>query len=114
MTWLKPRLMKDIGVADMAQAARVSERTLHRHLVQHTGLSPLRFLDRMRLERAFALLESNTASIKRVAQQSGFASEYNLRRTFRQVLGISPGEYQGRFCAKAATASPRLTRPIPL
>lgn len=101
--WLKPRLKQAISVADMAHAACMSERTLHRHVLAHTGLSPARFLNRLRLERACTLLESGSGSgtIKRVSQQAGFESEYNLRRAFKQTLGISPGDYQSRFGGQA-------------
>lgn len=96
--WVQARLRQEIGVADMAHAMAVSERTLHRHLTTLTGQSPARFVNRLRLERACSLLEQGRATaLKRVAQQSGFGSEYNLRRAFRQTLGVSPGDYQSRF-----------------
>jgi transcriptional regulator GlxA family with amidase domain len=98
--WLQARLKQDISVADMAHAMALSERTLHRHLTSLTGQSPARFVNRLRLERACALLEEGRGTLKRVAQQSGFGSEYNLRRTFRQTLGVSPGDYQSRFAAR--------------
>lgn len=95
--WLKPRLKHAITVADMAHAAAVSERTLHRHLMQLTGQSPARYLNRLRLERACALLETGKLPLKRVAQQTGLASEYNLRRAFKLALGVSPSDYRARF-----------------
>jgi transcriptional regulator GlxA family with amidase domain len=88
--WLKPRLKQALSVSDMAHALSRSERTLHRQLIQHTGQSPARFLNRLRLERACALLESGQPAIKRVVQQTGFGSEYNLRRAFKQALGVTP------------------------
>jgi transcriptional regulator GlxA family with amidase domain len=98
--WLKPRLKQALSVSDMAHALSMSERTLHRQLIQHTGQSPARFLNRLRLERACALLESGQPAIKRVVQQTGFGSEYNLRRAFKQALGVSPTEYVYMFCGR--------------
>jgi len=100
--WLKPRLKQAITVADMAHATAVSERTLHRHLIQLTGQSPARYLNRLRLERACALLEAGKLPLKRVAQQTGLASEYNLRRAFKLALGVSPSDYRERFTSVSA------------
>ena len=97
IAWLKPRLKQIISVADMAHALSISERTLHRQLMAQTGQSPARLLARLRLERACALLESGRLSIKGVVLQTGFGSEYNLRRSFKQQLGVSPGDYMQHF-----------------
>ncbi|HEX5354831.1 MAG TPA: helix-turn-helix domain-containing protein [Aquabacterium sp.] len=96
-SWLQPRLKQTISVADMASAVSMSERTLHRQLMDQTGQSPARLLARLRLEKACALLEGGRAPLKRIVQQTGFGSEYNLRRTFKQVLGVTPGDYMLRF-----------------
>lgn len=97
--WLRPRLKQAISVADMARAMAVSERTLHRQLMAQTGLSPSKLLNRLRVERACWLLEDGKTPIKRVVQQTGLGSEYNLRRAFRLALGVSPGDYRMRFSA---------------
>lgn len=98
--WLKPRLKQAIGVADMAHAMAMSERSLYRQLMQQIGQSPARFLTRLRLERACHLLEMGPTSLKRIVQQTGFGSEYTLRRSFQQLLGVSPSDYTSRFSSK--------------
>ena len=95
--WLKPRLKHVIGVEQMAEGLALTVRTLHRKLRQETGASPAQFLTRMRLDAACALLERANVSIKQVARQTGFGSEYNLRRAFAAHLGVVPTEYRARF-----------------
>lgn len=72
-------------------------RSLHRRLRQEAGLSPAQLLTRVRMEVACALLESSACSVKKVARDAGFGSEYNLRRAFSQQLGVLPSEYRDRF-----------------
>jgi AraC-like DNA-binding protein len=36
-------------------------------------------------------------TVKQAAGQSGFGSEYNLRRAFVARLGVVPSAYQARF-----------------
>lgn len=95
--WLRPRLKEPIGVEQMAGAFALSVRSLHRKLQQEAGVSPAQLLLRLRMERACALLEQAGMTVKRAAGQSGFGSEYNLRRAFAAQLGVVPSEYQARF-----------------
>ncbi|MES2947698.1 MAG: helix-turn-helix domain-containing protein [Pseudomonadota bacterium] len=95
--WLTPRLKQTVGVEQMAAAVALSVRSLHRKLRLEAGASPAQFLMRMRLDSACALLEHASLSIKQVAHQTGFGSEYNLRRAFAAHLGVVPTEYRARF-----------------
>lgn len=95
--WLKPRLHRPLGVADMAQAVALSPRTLHRRLREEAGTTPAALLARLRLEAACRLLEADTASLKQVVRQTGFGTPYNLRRAFVRQLGVLPGDYRARF-----------------
>lgn len=95
--WLRPRLKQPVGVEQMAAAFALSVRTLHRKLQQEAGVSPAQLLLRLRMERACALLERPGMTVKRAAGESGFGSEYNLRRAFAAQLGVVPSEYQARF-----------------
>ncbi|MYN21226.1 helix-turn-helix domain-containing protein, partial [Rugamonas sp. FT107W] len=95
--WLRPRLKRHIDVEQMAAACALSVRTLHRRLRQEAGVSPAQLLLRLRMEAACGLLERPGMSVKRAASQSGFGSEYNLRRAFTAQLGVVPSDYQARF-----------------
>ena len=95
--WLRPRLAQVIDVIQMAGACALSERSLYRKLREEAGLTPAQLLARLRLERACQLLEQPGTLVKQVARQSGYGSEYNLRRAFAAELGVLPSEYQARF-----------------
>ena len=95
--WLRPRLKRQVDVEQMAAAFALSVRTLHRRLQREAGISPAQLLLRLRMEAACGLLERPGMSVKRAASQSGFGSEYNLRRAFAAQLGVVPSEYQARF-----------------
>jgi transcriptional regulator GlxA family with amidase domain len=95
--WLRPRLKRQTDVEQMAAAFALSVRTLHRRLRREAGISPAQLLLRLRMEAACGLLERPGMTVKRAASQSGFGSEYNLRRAFAAQLGVVPSEYQARF-----------------
>jgi transcriptional regulator GlxA family with amidase domain len=95
--WLRPRLAQQIDVERMAAEFAMSVRTLHRRLQHEAGMSPAQLLLRLRMESACALLERPGMTVKQAAGQSGFGSEYNLRRAFVARLGVVPSDYQARF-----------------
>lgn len=95
--WLREHLHEVLDIERMAAALALSPRSLHRYCQAELGVTPARLLMQLRLERACRLLENGAPSLKRVAQQTGFVSEYNLRRAFLQALGIAPSDYRGRF-----------------
>jgi transcriptional regulator GlxA family with amidase domain len=95
--WLRPRLQQQVDTVQMAAACALSVRSLHRKLRQEAGLTPAGLLGGLRMELACSLLEQPGVTVKRAARQSGYGSEYNLRRAFSLRLGVLPSEYQSRF-----------------
>lgn len=84
-------------VPDMAERARVSERHLGRLFAEHTGTTPARFVERVRVEAARQLLERSALPVGAVSRRSGFTSDETMRRAFLRVLGVAPTDYRDRF-----------------
>ncbi len=82
--WLKARLDESIPVGAMAAAAGLAPRTFARRLERITGLSPVRFLQRLRVERAIELLETTRLSFDEIATCVGYAEPSTLRRLLRR------------------------------
>lgn len=76
-------------MASLASVGHVSERHLLRLFREHAGLSPLQFLETIRLERARKSLERG-ASVTRAADAAGFQSGLQLRRAWRRQWAGSP------------------------
>ncbi|MFF4346021.1 GlxA family transcriptional regulator [Streptomyces sp. NPDC001530] len=87
----------DHTLSTMARRAGVSERHLTRLFRAQTGMTAAQFVERIRLEAAQALLESGSDPLDSVARASGFGSVETMRRTFRRLLGVTPGAYRDRF-----------------
>ena len=68
-----------LRLADLAHGSGVSERTLTRQFVESTGLTPLRYQQTLRLERAEHLI-SHGATVEAAAHAVGFADARMLRR----------------------------------
>jgi transcriptional regulator GlxA family with amidase domain len=76
-------------MASLASVGHVSERHLLRLFREHAAVSPLQFLETIRLERARKSLERG-ASVTRAADAAGFQSGLQMRRAWRRQWGGSP------------------------
>ncbi|MFF9105148.1 Asd/ArgC dimerization domain-containing protein [Streptomyces rubrogriseus] len=86
----------DHTVDSLAAIAGVTARHLRRQFASEIGLSPSRFVERMRLERARELLDDGY-NVTEAARLSGFRSAENFRRTFTKEYGIPPSRHQRQF-----------------
>jgi AraC-like DNA-binding protein len=81
------------SVADIAAAAGVGARALARGFDKHLGVSPLRYLQQVRLDRVRdALLAGGAATVTRVAMDWGFLQLGQFAASYRKRFGESPSE----------------------
>ncbi len=80
---------RDWDMPAMAAVGHVTQRHLLRLFLQHAGVSPLHYLQAIRLERARQSLEHG-ASVTRAAEVAGFRSGLHLRRAWSRQWGGSP------------------------
>ncbi|HEY5801485.1 MAG TPA: helix-turn-helix domain-containing protein, partial [Burkholderiaceae bacterium] len=82
---------RDWDMAALAAVGHVTTRHLLRLFRLHTGVSPLQYLESIRLERARQALEHG-ASVTLAAEGSGFRSGLQLRRAWARQWGGSPSD----------------------
>lgn len=80
---------------DLAEAACLSPRTFARRLQQALGLSPVRFVQKLRVERAVELLETTRLPFSTIAERVGYAEPSTLRRLIRREHGAEPRRFRG-------------------
>jgi YesN/AraC family two-component response regulator len=82
-----------LSVSTLARKFAMSESTLLRLLKRLTGLSPLQYLQEVRLNEARRLLENRRYdSIAQVASMVGYDDTRSFSRSFRQRFGKLPSE----------------------
>jgi AraC family transcriptional activator FtrA len=102
LQWIRANPAVPHNLSSLARRARMSPRTLQRHFLQATGLSPLQWVVRERVAMAKELLENTTAPLWKVCETAGFTAEETFRRHFRLVTGTSPYRYRQRFGQRPA------------
>jgi transcriptional regulator GlxA family with amidase domain len=87
----------DHCVEAMAARANMSPRHFARAFRAQTGLTPARYVERVRLEAARARLEDSSEPIASIAAACGFGTAETMRRVFLRSLEVGPAEYRRRF-----------------
>lgn len=78
----------------LADAAGMSRSTFLRHFRRLMRMSPIEFVQRVRLEEARTMLGGTTLPIKAVAARTGFASRSHFSRLFRATFGHDPSSFR--------------------
>lgn len=102
VAWARPRLGDGIGVNDLARHVGQSPRTFSRRVAAATGLSPIQFLQQLRVERAVELIESTPLPFEEIAFRVGYADPSTLRTLIRRGAGLGPRDIRAR--ARSAEA----------
>lgn len=91
---LAERYAEISSLDDVARTFALSPSTFRQRFTAHHGEPPLRYLTRVRVERAKDLLAHSSLSLKEIAQACGFASDQYLCAVFRRVEGKAPGSFR--------------------
>jgi len=97
VAWASDNVASGLTVDDLARHASVSPRTLTRKFRSSTGLASGEWLQRERLRRAQALLETTDLPIEHVARRAGYHAGVSMRSQFRLHLSTSPRAYRKAF-----------------
>ncbi|MFF4182596.1 GlxA family transcriptional regulator [Streptomyces sp. NPDC001691] len=95
--WIAEHPDGDLSVAALAQRASLSPRHFARAFHAETGITPGRYVERVRLEHARRLLEESQGSVQEVSRAAGYGTPEAMRRAFVKTLGTAPAEYRRRF-----------------
>ena len=95
--WLDHNLTASHPVETMVASSGLASRTFSRRFAQATGLSPIQYVQQLRVEAAKRRLERSDASVEQIAWQVGYEDPAFFRRLFKRITGISPGRYRRKL-----------------
>ncbi|MBQ1186359.1 MAG: helix-turn-helix transcriptional regulator [Clostridia bacterium] len=84
----------NISIPYLASLCDMSEVLFRRNFKNAMGLSPLRYINHLKITRAKELLSVGMCSVSEAASLSGFHDECYFSREFKKNTGISPIEYK--------------------
>ena len=99
INFMNENLNRKVTERELADIAGVSPQHLCALFKNEIGETPVRYLNRLRMEKARELLEGDDApalSIKEIAAKVGCRDLSHFVRDFQQRFGLSPRRYRER------------------
>ena len=87
----------DFSVSRIAKKLAVSEVHFRRLFGKIHGMSPVKYITFLRLEKAKEYLRNDNIPVSEIAQLCGFSSSYYFSRVFRADMGCTPSRYRESF-----------------
>jgi AraC family transcriptional regulator of arabinose operon len=85
-----------ISVAELARRVRLSPSHLAHAFTAQLGETPMRFLERCRIDRAKQLLLTTARPIAAIAEDCGFVDPFHFSTRFRRAVGVPPRDFRLR------------------
>ncbi|MDM0012597.1 helix-turn-helix domain-containing protein [Variovorax sp. J22P168] len=95
--WLSTHFSVANPVDQMITRSALAERTFKRRFTAATGLAPIAYVQRLRIEDAKRRLERTDASVEEISWRVGYEDAAFFRRLFKRTTGLAPGAYRTRF-----------------
>jgi transcriptional regulator GlxA family with amidase domain len=95
--WLSEHFSIANPVEEMIKRSKLAERTFKRRFTSATGLTPIAYVQRLRIEDAKRRLERTDDPVDEISWRVGYEDAAFFRRLFKRTTGLAPGAYRKRF-----------------
>jgi len=97
ITYIEDNPDRAISLAELAGVAGVSRYHFARLFKRKFGQSPIRYVERSRIERAKAMIVQAELSLANIAQAVGYADQSHFTRRFKFYEGRPPGQFAREY-----------------
>ncbi len=95
---IESHFAEPVALAELVEISGMSRRSFIRTFESVMGDSPIRYLIRVRIQRACRLLLQTEESITGIAMQVGFSDSNYFARQFKIINGVTPRSYRANNC----------------
>lgn len=95
-SFIQQHYAEHLTLEQLCRCAGLSRSTLLRTFVQAKGVTPYRYLEAIRIQKARQLLGQGLSPAE-AALRTGFADQSHFTKTFSRFIGLTPGLYREVF-----------------
>jgi transcriptional regulator GlxA family with amidase domain len=95
--WMMRHLAEELSIEQLAAHSNMSVRNFTRVFLRETGLTPAKFVEKLRIEVARKYLEDSDLTMEQIAEKCGLGGLISMRRTFMRHMMVSPSDYRRSF-----------------
>jgi len=93
-SYVEQNLQRQLSVSEVAEHCNVSPCHLTHVFKAVLGVSPVRYMQQMRVDHAKRLLADESLFVYEVAYKIGLDDPFYFSRMFKKVSGLSPEEFR--------------------
>lgn len=94
MMYMRHNLAEEITIQQLADLIHVSRSYLNKIFVERAGMTPMQYMQSIRIDAAKSLLMTTRQSIGDIASEVGFNSPKYFCHIFHRATGMSPREFR--------------------
>ena len=96
LDYIADNYMQDIKVEELARYIHISETHFRRVFSTYMKMSPLEYINTVRIQAACEFLKTTDEPIADIAYKCGFTTNSTFNRNFKQIMGMPPVEWRKR------------------
>lgn len=99
VAFMNTNLHRKLSLDELAKTAEISRSHLCRLFKAETGMSPVQYIQKLRMQEGSMLLATTLMSVKQVMIEVGYNDKSLFVRHFKKAQGLTPSEYRARYFA---------------
>ncbi len=96
LQYISTHYAEPIKVKELASICHISETHFRRIFSSYMNMSPLEYINQVRIRMACEHLKRTDEPIAEIAVKCGFSTNSTFNRNFKQLLGVTPMEWRKR------------------
>ncbi|WP_308367749.1 MULTISPECIES: AraC family transcriptional regulator [unclassified Microbulbifer] len=88
---------EDISIEQVASHVNMSKRNFIRRFKQAVQVTPIEYIQRVKIEAAKKALESGKKNIQALTYEVGYNDSKTFRSTFKRLTGVTPQDYRNKY-----------------
>jgi len=93
-TYIQEHLRENLNVKDLSEQCCMSESNFYRVFKQEMGISPVDYINQLRIEKAKVLIKENECDLTEIFLSCGFKNRSYFNRTFKKYVGLTPNSFR--------------------
>lgn len=90
LSYIDKHYMEPMQVWELAEISHISETHFRRLFVQNMHMTPVEYVNLVRVKKACELLKTTSYDMETIAGKTGFQTTSTFNRNFKRMLGVSP------------------------
>lgn len=88
---------RPLTVGEVSRIYNISPEHFSRSFKKETGVTPVRYMNELRIAEAKRLLAENSMSVKEISAKLFYTEPFYFSKQFKKIAGSSPSEYRERL-----------------